>query len=153
MSMITADDHEHKPWPVFPHLREITGNLILFHVHFLTSLGKVFPNLRVIGGDDLVMNYALVIYQTPHIKNVGLNKLTLIKNGGVRIADNNKICFTRYINWEKILYSKIRDVVIEKHHPQCPEKCAVSNPSECEVVDGRHACWSQTTCQKSRNSI
>lgn len=47
----------------FPELREITGYLLLYRVHGLRSLGKLFPNLNVIRGNTLFLNYALVVYE------------------------------------------------------------------------------------------
>lgn len=97
---IIEDEH----FPVFENLREITGSLLVYSVKYiiflaikklffrgLTSLGKCFPNLRVLGGHSLIMNYALVIYQNPDLRNVGLSKLAAIKNGGVRITENTKV--------------------------------------------------------------
>lgn len=55
----------------------------------------MFPNLRVIGGHSLIMNYALVVYQNNDLRDVGLTKLTAIKNGGVRITENPRLCYTR----------------------------------------------------------
>lgn len=74
----------------------------------------MFPNLRVIGGHSLIMNYALVIYQNPDLRDVGLTKLAAIKNGGVRITENTRLCYSRYINWDAILMGKIRDVIVDQ---------------------------------------
>lgn len=74
----------------------------------------MFPNLRVIGGHSLIMNYALVIYQNYDLRNVGLTKLTAIKNGGVRITENSKLCYARSINWNLIMHGKIRDNIIDQ---------------------------------------
>lgn len=95
----------------------------------MTSLGKMFPNLRVIGGHSLIMNYALVVYQNNDLRDVGLTKLTAIKNGGVRITENPRLCYTRSgsdnflylnyfsdlaVNWETILSGKVRDIIIDQ---------------------------------------
>lgn len=79
----------------------------------LFSLGKIFPNLRVIGGNPLIMNYALIIFQNPDLEQVGLTKLSVIKNGGVRITENPNLCYTKDINWDSILIGKVRDLIIE----------------------------------------
>ena len=59
------------------------------------------------------MNYALVIYQNQDLKNVGLTKLTVIKNGGVRIAENSRLCYTRNINWDHMIVGNIRDIILD----------------------------------------
>ncbi len=47
----------------FPELVEITDFLLLYRVQGLKTLAHLFPNLRVIRGNQLVNNYALVIYE------------------------------------------------------------------------------------------
>lgn len=74
----------------------------------------MFPNLRVIGGNPLIMNYALVIYQNQDLRQVGLTKLTIIKNGGVRITENPKLCYAKNINWDTILVGKVRDLIVDQ---------------------------------------
>jgi insulin-like growth factor 1 receptor len=73
----------------------------------------MFPNLRVIGGQSLIMNYALVVYQNQDLKNVGLTKLSIIKNGGVRIAENSRLCYARNINWDNMIVGNLRDVILD----------------------------------------
>lgn len=52
----------------FPKLREITGYLLLYRVNGLKSLAKLFPNLSVIRGQDLFINYALAVYEMLHLQ-------------------------------------------------------------------------------------
>jgi hypothetical protein len=47
----------------FPELREITHYLLLYRVNGLRSIGKLFPNLAVIRGETLFLNYALVVFE------------------------------------------------------------------------------------------
>lgn len=47
----------------FPELVEITDFLLLYRVQGLKSLIHLFPNLRVIRGNNLVNNYALIVYE------------------------------------------------------------------------------------------
>lgn len=75
----------------------------------------MFPNLRVIGGQELIMNYALVIYQNTHLVEVGLPKLTTIINGGVRIMDNTQLCYSRYIDWGQILIGPANDILTDQN--------------------------------------
>lgn len=75
----------------------------------------IFPQLRVIGGHSLVMDYALVIYQNLDLRNIGLNKLVAIKNGGIRITENTKLCYAQSINWDKILLGTVQRNIIVNH--------------------------------------
>jgi len=159
MSMMTSENNTDDQFPVFQGLREITGSVLIFSIHGLTTLGKIFPNLRIIGGQSLVMNYALVIYQNPDLRTIGLDKLTVIRNGGVRIKDNAKLCYAESINWDSILIGKLRDVIVENggttRNPLdivgniCKEYdgCQVDDPNKCHKVGDHLACWNSTTCQ------
>ncbi|KAG5894809.1 hypothetical protein JTB14_008299 [Gonioctena quinquepunctata] len=55
---------------VFPELRSISGYLMVFAVNHLTSVAKLFPNLRIIRGMELFTDYALVLHQLPDLKEV-----------------------------------------------------------------------------------
>lgn len=52
----------------FPLLTEITEFLLVYRVMGLTSLGKLFPNLRIIRGNALVYNHAFLVYEMMHLK-------------------------------------------------------------------------------------
>jgi insulin receptor len=52
----------------FPELREITHYLLMYRVNGLRSLGKLFPNLSVIRGEMLFLNYALVVFEMIHLQ-------------------------------------------------------------------------------------
>lgn len=69
----------------FPELVEITNYLVMYRVYNLTSIGKLFPNLAVIGGWTLFKHYSLVLLHTD-LKEVGLTKLVKIHRGGVWIS-------------------------------------------------------------------
>lgn len=55
---------------VFPELTHITGYLMLFEVLKLTSVRRLFPNLRVIRGRELFHDAALIIYYMPDLIEV-----------------------------------------------------------------------------------
>lgn len=71
-----------------PELREITEYLTLYRVVGLRNVGQIFPNLSVIRGESLFMDYALVIYEMFNLQEVGLSGLTGILRGAVRIEKN-----------------------------------------------------------------
>ncbi|KJH53097.1 hypothetical protein DICVIV_00782 [Dictyocaulus viviparus] len=45
--------------------------------------------------------------------DIGLSKLRLIRNGGVRIAENNKMCYSRYIDWKHIMTGPLNDILVD----------------------------------------
>lgn len=47
----------------FPLLTEITEFFLVYRVNGLKSLGKLFPNLRIIRGNTLVHSYSFVIFE------------------------------------------------------------------------------------------
>lgn len=54
----------------FPELREITGYLLLYRVHGLKSIGRLFPNLEVIRGNILLADYAFMVYEMQNLQEV-----------------------------------------------------------------------------------
>lgn len=76
-------------------------------------MATLLPNLRIIRGNSLFLNYALIIFENPDLKEVGLNKLTEISNGGVRVATNNELCFASTVNWTDICRDKTAHIVVE----------------------------------------
>lgn len=52
----------------FPLLTEITEFLLIHRVLGLTSIGKFFPNLRIIRGNVLINNYAFIIWDMPKLQ-------------------------------------------------------------------------------------
>ena len=56
----------------FPELQEITDYLLVYRVTGLASLGQLFPNLTVIRGNSLFVDYALVIYEMFQLKVIHL---------------------------------------------------------------------------------
>jgi hypothetical protein len=131
----------------------------------LRSLSKIFPNLRVIGGQSLVMNYALIVYQNVDLKEIGLYKLTTIRNGGVRITENTRLCFSRTIDWSAIMTGDVNDVLVDqsKNHgilcffyqfvyyfiDQCVDECTPINKSLCHRKGNEHmiSCLGPHHCQ------
>lgn len=54
----------------YPELKEITHYLVLYRVKSLTTLSKLFPNLSLIRGQRLFLNYALIIFDLPQLTEV-----------------------------------------------------------------------------------
>lgn len=128
----------------FPELREITGFLMAFSTPRLLSLKTLFPNLAVIRGQELVENYALVIYKMPGMQEVGLPSLTNIMRGAVWIVDNENLCYVDTVDWSKIANESSTDGIF-KNKQQCPNTCPQCPKSD--IYNDKHLCWSKDHCQ------
>ncbi|XP_037048445.1 insulin-like receptor [Bradysia coprophila] len=149
----------------FPNLVEITDFMLLYNTHGLKSLMVLFPNLRVIRGNRLMNNYALIIYHLPHLQEIGLKSLTTISRGFVRISKNPELCFADTIDWTYIANgTSVDDHFIDSNQHRnrcnvCPTRIGLyidgkyvnGSDIECPVskLDSkkRH-CWNAQTCQK-----
>ncbi|XP_037048464.1 insulin-like receptor [Bradysia coprophila] len=137
----------------FPNLVEITDFMLLF------------PNLRVIRGNRLMNNYALIIYHLPHLQEIGLKSLTTISRGFVRISKNPELCFADTIDWTYIANgTSVDDHFIDSN--QHRNRCNVCPTRIGLYVDGKYVngsdidcpiskldskkrhCWNAQTCQK-----
>lgn len=150
----------------FPKLREITDFLLLFRVEGLTTLSKLFPNLAVIGGRELVSNYALIFYANIHLQEINLPNLNDILRGSVRIELNPNLCFYSTIDWDRICKKKYVPHFIKDNKNTCSEYCSEScetqhmttinwddvSPIEGDVKrlgsNNDRFCWSSSTCQR-----
>ncbi|KAG4073858.1 hypothetical protein HA402_014063 [Bradysia odoriphaga] len=124
----------------FPLLTEVTEYVLLYRVHGLTSLGKLFPNLRVIRGNYVINNYALIVYEMIHLQEIGLKSLTEISRGNVRIEKNPMLCFADTVEWSLITSSSKNNIIRDNRAtndcptcPVCPSKCGNST---CNVNGG-----------------
>uniref|UniRef100_A0A8C5Q2V6 Tyrosine-protein kinase receptor n=1 Tax=Leptobrachium leishanense TaxID=445787 RepID=A0A8C5Q2V6_9ANUR len=139
----------------FPKLTMITDYLLLFRVYGLESLKDLFPNLTVIRGTHLFFNYALVIFEMVHLKEIGLYNLMNITRGTVRIEKNNELCYLHTIDWSSIVdNSGDNSINLNKDPKECGDVCpgAVKGVSSCPntMVNGQliDKCWTQDHCQK-----
>uniref|UniRef100_A0A0R3PV29 Fibronectin type-III domain-containing protein n=1 Tax=Angiostrongylus costaricensis TaxID=334426 RepID=A0A0R3PV29_ANGCS len=161
LSLIQNSNVTEADFPTFHYLREITGSLLIFHVRSLTTLSRIFPNLRIVGGQNLIQHFSLIIYQNEDLIDIGLSKLRLIRNGGVRIAENNKMCYSRYIDWKHLMAGPLNDILVddaveigvgEGKILSCTDDCEVENESKCRRVSHQRgeqlSCWNKVTCQE-----
>lgn len=79
-------------------------------VNGLKSIGRLFPNLTVIRGDSLFIDYALVAFEMMHLQEIGLYSLTDILHGGVRFEKNPALCYADTIDWNLILKDKDKEI-------------------------------------------
>uniref|UniRef100_A0A8C0WG88 Tyrosine-protein kinase receptor n=1 Tax=Castor canadensis TaxID=51338 RepID=A0A8C0WG88_CASCN len=140
----------------FPKLIMITDYLLLFRVYGLESLRDLFPNLTVIRGSRLFFNYALVVFEMVHLKELGLYNLMNITRGAVRIEKNNELCYLATIDWSRILDS-VEDnyIVLNKDDKEecgdvCPGTAKGKTNCPATVINGQFVerCWTHSHCQK-----
>ncbi|XP_008328737.1 insulin receptor-like [Cynoglossus semilaevis] len=139
----------------FPKLRVVTDYVLLFRVYGLETLSDLFPNLTVIRGNNLFFNYALVIYEMLHLKELGLHSLMNITRGAVGIEKNPDLCYLATLDWSKILDS-VEDnfIMANKNERECGDVCpgTVQGQTICpqNTINGhfRSRCWSQNHCQR-----
>ncbi|XP_025066097.1 insulin receptor isoform X3 [Alligator sinensis] len=140
----------------FPKLTMITDYLLLFRVYGLESLKGLFPNLTVIRGTHLFFNYALVIFEMVHLKEIGLYNLMNITRGAVRIEKNNELCYLSTIDWSRILDSVEDNYIVanKDDKEECGDVCpgTVKGKSNCPptVINGIfiERCWTHDRCQR-----
>lgn len=139
----------------FPKLIMITDYLLLFRVYGLESLRDLFPNLTVIRGTRLFFNYALVIFEMVHLKEIGLYNLMNITRGAVRIEKNAELCYVSTVDWSKILDSVEDNYIVanKDDKEECGDICSrVDQKSRCQstVLNAvfSERCWSQDRCQR-----
>ncbi|XP_011696536.1 PREDICTED: insulin-like receptor [Wasmannia auropunctata] len=134
----------------FPELVEITGYLILFRVSGLRTVGHLFPNLAVIRGHSLFINYALVAFEMMHLQEIGLFSLTNILRGSVRFEKNPTLCYVDTIDWDIIAPAGKGGHVIMDNKPTngCPVcdkflRCPIRQTKPDQTL-----CWNRTHCQQ-----
>ncbi|XP_063980749.1 insulin-like receptor isoform X1 [Diachasmimorpha longicaudata] len=136
----------------FPELVEITGYLVLYRVNGLKSIGRLFPNLALIRGNSLFIEYALVAFEMMHLQEIGLHSLTDILRGGVRFEKNPALCYADTIDWNLILKDKDKEIKDIAHIggnkprngcPVCDRHCPARQTNKDETL-----CWNRQHCQK-----
>ncbi|NXL85915.1 INSRR protein, partial [Alectura lathami] len=140
----------------FPRLLMITEYLLLFRVYGLESLRDLFPNLSVIRGTNLFFNYALVIFEMPHLRDIGLHSLGHVLRGSVRIERNQELCHLSTIDWGLLLPDAVDNsyIVGNKLAEECADVCPgildVEKPCAQTYVNGQldYRCWTSSYCQK-----
>ncbi|XP_043284804.1 insulin-like growth factor 1 receptor [Venturia canescens] len=123
----------------FPKLREVTDFVLIYRVNNLKTLGGILPNLEVIRGDVLFADYSFMIYEMQNLQEIGLNRLTEISRGAVRIEKNPSLCYLSTLDWGLIVRAGENFIKDNSNEAPCPV-C-----SHCP--NGR--CWNAKHCQKT----
>lgn len=113
----------------FPRLTEITGHLLISLVYGQRNLKDIFPNLAVIRGREMFLDYSLVIYENKGLEEINLPLLTTILDGGVRIEKNINLCYVDTIRWKSIMRNKQYAFVSSNNNDACFDTCFHSSKS------------------------
>ena len=143
----------------FPRLTQVTEYLLLFRVYGLESLRDLFPNLAVIRGAHLFLGYALVIFEMPHLRDVGLPALGAVLRGAVRVEKNQELCHLSTIDWGLLQPSPgANHIVGNKLGEECADVCpgvlgATGEPCARTTFSGRtdYRCWTSSHCQRGEH--
>ncbi|XP_065358198.1 insulin-like peptide receptor [Calliphora vicina] len=136
----TCDFREYR----FENLREITDFLIINDVRNLSSFKNMFPNLSVIRGQQLFVNYALVMTSVHDLEKIEFKSLIAIQRGHVLIDANPKLCYTEKINWTRLTLRPGKNTIFLDNKAKCPLEAKCNG---CK----RDSCWSNDVCQKLEN--
>lgn len=128
---------------VLPDLVEITGYLLMYRVNGLSSLGQIFPNLRVIRGKSVFYSLSLALYEMEDLVSISLRNLTYL-GSGVLAMQNPQLCYIETVNWRTILREE-----------QSVTRFGNRNTAGCNLVEDCSAagskcahCWDMDSCQK-----
>lgn len=116
----------------FPRLTEITGHLLISLIYGQRNLKDIFPNLAVIRGREMFLDYSLVIYENKGLEEINLPSLTTILDGGVRIEKNINLCYVDTIRWKSIMRTnnnKQYGFVSSNNNDACFDTCFHSSKS------------------------
>ncbi|XP_031558117.1 putative insulin-like peptide receptor [Actinia tenebrosa] len=134
----------------FPKLTEITGHLLISLLYKVKDLESIFPNLAVIRGNHLFLDYALVIYQNDGLNQINLPSLTTILSGGIRIEKNINLCYVKTIRWKSIMKMNSEDpysLVTTSNNNDCYDLCYKGKcfPPAGHGDSGNQYCWGSGT--------
>uniref|UniRef100_A0A182PE85 receptor protein-tyrosine kinase n=1 Tax=Anopheles epiroticus TaxID=199890 RepID=A0A182PE85_9DIPT len=128
----------------FKKLREVTGYMLFFRVMNLVTLRRMFPQLAVIRGQQLIGNYALVFYYMEKMIELGLKNLIAIERGFVFTMHCPQLCHLDTIDWNAI--SGLKNGTSSKNTFE-PPKSVCNNSSVCRSCEPKF-CWGSESCQK-----
>lgn len=149
----------------FPDLREITDYVLLYRVYGLRSLAHMFPNLSVVRGQHLFYDYALVVFEMPDLEELGLQGMTRILRGAVRIEKNPQLCYIDTVDWSVLGVNRednfiLQNKAVNECFNMCPknkdgtDKCHLRTITVDLDDDYTQAsCWNADSCQKGMTEL
>ncbi|XP_068208063.1 insulin receptor-like isoform X2 [Palaemon carinicauda] len=141
----------------FPNLVQVTEYVIIYRVAPLRSLESILPQLSVIRGQELFHGYALVVMGNTYLERLGLDNVTDILNGSVRIEKNWLLCPGLDNRWKNVTTksSEAKNVIQNNYvyciydpcetDNKCPSKAKSNNKFCCTVGGG---CYQGPQCHR-----
>jgi len=129
----------------FPALREITGYFLMYRVNGLLSVGQLFPNLRIIRGNDHFYGSTFTLFEVGDLLTISLTNLVYI-GGRVTLLLNPDLCFVDTINWNEIMDPN-KGGALEVLGNQYKTKCSVM--TDCQELKCNY-CWDLDNCQRGK---
>ncbi|XP_071965783.1 insulin-like peptide receptor isoform X2 [Antedon mediterranea] len=155
VQIVLMEDNREEDVDIYtlPNLIEITDYLLLYRVTKLKTLSKLFPNLAVINGQNLLYHYSLIIFDMFDLEEVGLQSLVNIKRGAVRIEKNPVLCYIDTIEWSLISEEHKENSFFGFNKDQglcfnnCPDPAGTCSRT---LANGqtKQLCWNDESCQK-----
>ncbi|XP_069173650.1 insulin-like growth factor 1 receptor isoform X2 [Procambarus clarkii] len=165
-------------WPLLglPNLTQVTGYVLLYRLSHLQTLRDLLPRLSVIRGDSLFHGHALVVFGNTYLREVGLNSLTHILRGSVRLEKNWLLCPGPDLTWRRLTSTPHHNVIQDNYgmciyseceergncstqptplHTYCTQHGYCYQGEEChqECVGGCHAPHNASSCVACRNYL
>nr|AKF17681.1 insulin-like receptor [Macrobrachium rosenbergii] len=136
------DEEEIIEFLSFPNLVQVTEYVVIYRISPLRSLERILPQLSVIRGHELFHGYALVVIGNTYLERLGLDNVTDILNGSVRIEKNWILCPGLDNRWENItLKSREAKNVIQNNYIYCIyDPCETDNSCPTEVRPNNKVC-------------
>ncbi|KAI8042118.1 insulin-like peptide receptor [Drosophila gunungcola] len=142
ITLITSEQHCNFSDFSFPLLTEITEFMIFTEVRGLVNITEMFPNLTVIRGRRLFLNYALGVTSMHDLQQLAFPQLVAIQRGQVYIGNCPKLCNIDRVNWDLLTLSRG-----ENHIIMAAKNCSTPVCKGCSSA----YCWSNIYCQRSLN--
>ncbi|XP_064077827.1 LOW QUALITY PROTEIN: insulin receptor-like [Macrobrachium nipponense] len=136
------DEEEIVEFLSFPNLVQVTEYVVIYRISPLRSLERILPQLSVIRGHELFHGYALVVIGNTYLERLGLDNVTDILNGSVRIEKNWILCPGLDNMWENITHkSREAKNVIQNNYIYCIyDPCETDNSCPTEVRSNNKVC-------------
>ncbi|XP_016978960.2 insulin-like growth factor 1 receptor [Drosophila rhopaloa] len=126
----------------FPLLTEITEFMIFTEVRGMANITDMFPNLAVIRGRRLFLNYALGVTSMYDLEQLAFPQLVAIQRGQVYIGNCPQLCNIDRVNWDLLTLSRG-----DNHIIAAGKNCSTPVCKGCTSS----YCWSNIYCQRSLN--
>ncbi|KAG5674462.1 hypothetical protein PVAND_004432 [Polypedilum vanderplanki] len=134
----------------FAKLREVTGFIYLHLGEYVTNLQTLFPNLTIIRGSRLFLNYAFVIYECEALEEMTLRNLLRINRGSFKISGNfPKLCYPQKIDFNKIILNG--QIILPNNETTLNYKNCTIGSFNCDSCPNGN-CWHNGACQRFKET-